>query len=43
MFFEILCKLLKIVALFQRFSLAAAELNGALYAVGGYDGKNYLK
>ncbi|GJS67870.1 putative development/cell death domain, kelch-type beta propeller containing protein [Tanacetum coccineum] len=30
-------------ALFQRFSLAAAELNGALYAVGGYDGKNYLK
>ncbi|XP_076894783.1 uncharacterized protein LOC143547184 isoform X1 [Bidens hawaiensis] len=27
----------------QRFALAAAELNGALYAVGGYDGTNYLR
>lgn len=27
----------------QRFALAGAELNGALYAVGGFDGKNYLK
>ena len=31
------------VLMFQRFALAAAELNGALYAVGGYDGDNYLK
>lgn len=28
---------------FQRFALAVAELNGALYAVGGYDGKEYLE
>lgn len=27
---------------FQRFSLAAAELNGALYVTGGYDGIDYL-
>ncbi|KAJ8533900.1 hypothetical protein K7X08_007224 [Anisodus acutangulus] len=27
---------------YKRFSLAAAELNGALYAVGGYDVSNYL-
>ncbi|GKF33602.1 development/cell death domain-containing protein, partial [Tanacetum coccineum] len=27
---------------FDRFSLAAAELHGALYAVGGFDGSNYL-
>ncbi|KAK4342676.1 hypothetical protein RND71_038492 [Anisodus tanguticus] len=26
-----------------RFALVAAELNGALYAVGGYDGSNYLE
>ncbi|PWA89736.1 development/cell death domain, Galactose oxidase, beta-propeller [Artemisia annua] len=26
----------------KRFALAAAELHGALYAVGGYDGSNYL-
>jgi len=26
----------------QRFSLAATELNGALYAVGGFDGDKYL-
>lgn len=29
--------------LFQRFSLAAAELNGVLYATGGYDGNGYLR
>lgn len=28
---------------FQRFALAAAELNGAIYAVGGSDGQYYLK
>lgn len=28
---------------FQRFALAAAELNGALYAVGGYDENYYLR
>ncbi|KAK3029499.1 hypothetical protein RJ639_037520, partial [Escallonia herrerae] len=27
----------------SRFALASAELNGALYAVGGYDGSDYLK
>ena len=27
----------------QRFSLGAAEINGVIYAVGGYDGKEYLK
>ncbi|KAL6985391.1 RNA helicase [Sarracenia purpurea var. burkii] len=27
----------------QRFALAVAEFNGPLYAVGGYDGKDYLK
>ena len=27
----------------QRFALAAAELHGALYAVGGFDGSNYLR
>nr|GLL24789.1 pre-mRNA-splicing factor ATP-dependent RNA helicase DEAH10-like isoform X2 [Ipomoea trifida] len=27
----------------QRFALAGAELNGAFYAVGGYDGSIYLK
>jgi len=27
----------------QRFALAAVELNGAIYATGGFDGKNYLK
>ena len=27
----------------QRFALAAVELNGPLYAVGGFDGKNYLR
>ncbi|KAL0912001.1 hypothetical protein M5K25_017942 [Dendrobium thyrsiflorum] len=27
----------------ERFAPAAAELNGVLYAVGGYDGHNYLK
>ncbi|CAK9326281.1 unnamed protein product, partial [Citrullus colocynthis] len=26
-----------------RFALAAGELNGILYAVGGFDGKNYLQ
>ncbi|KAM0061315.1 putative DCD domain-containing protein NRP [Helianthus debilis subsp. tardiflorus] len=29
--------------LLQRFALAAAELNGALYAVGGSDGNCYLR
>ncbi|KAF6174107.1 hypothetical protein GIB67_020289 [Kingdonia uniflora] len=28
---------------FQRFALGVAELNGALYAVGGFDGNNYLE
>ncbi|XP_026389406.1 kelch-like protein 17 isoform X1 [Papaver somniferum] len=28
--------------LFQRFSSAVAELNGAIYAAGGYDGEGYL-
>ncbi|CAL5351360.1 unnamed protein product [Camellia sinensis] len=27
----------------KRFACAAVELNGAIYAVGGYDGKEYLK
>ena len=27
----------------QRFALAAAELHGAIYAVGGFDGSNYLR
>lgn len=27
----------------KRFALAAVELNGALYVVGGYDGNDYLK
>lgn len=27
----------------QRFAPAAAEINGTLYVVGGYDGRNYLK
>ncbi|KAJ0028385.1 hypothetical protein Pint_34969 [Pistacia integerrima] len=27
----------------QRFSLAAAEIDGVLYATGGFDGKDYLK
>ena len=31
-----------LLLLFQRFALAAAELNGVIYAVGGYDGKDYL-
>ena len=32
-----------IMLFFHRYALAAAELNGALYAVGGYNGTNYLK
>lgn len=31
------------IVFFQRFAAAAAEVNGAIYAVGGYDGKEYLK
>ncbi|GMP85581.1 hypothetical protein CsSME_00038678 [Camellia sinensis var. sinensis] len=27
----------------KRFACASVELNGAIYAVGGYDGKEYLK
>ncbi|GMP66651.1 hypothetical protein CsSME_00026927 [Camellia sinensis var. sinensis] len=27
----------------KRFACAAAEHDGAIYAVGGYDGKEYLK
>jgi len=27
----------------QRFALAAVELNGAIYATGGFDGEYYLK
>lgn len=29
--------------IFQRFTHAAVELNGAIYAVGGCDGKDCLK
>ena len=27
----------------QRYLTAAAEINGAIYVAGGYDGKDYLK
>jgi hypothetical protein len=27
----------------QRFALAGAELNGAIYAVGGFNGIQYLR
>jgi hypothetical protein len=27
----------------QRFSTAAAEINGTIYVAGGYDGTEYLK
>ncbi|XP_039803350.1 kelch-like protein 17 isoform X2 [Panicum virgatum] len=29
--------------MFQRFALAATELNGTIYAAGGYDGSMYLQ
>ena len=42
-----LCKLINtfssgMLLFFQRFAVGAVELNGALYASGGYDGKDYL-
>jgi hypothetical protein len=40
---KLLMLLLECSSYFQRFALAAVELNGAIYATGGYDGKYYLK
>lgn len=31
-----------LMLVYQRFCVASAELNGAIYALGGFDGVNYL-
>lgn len=43
MFVQIDQSFLGCILFFQRFALAAVELNGVLYATGGYDGNDYLK
>lgn len=35
--------LVLLLLLFQRFALAAVELNGVIYATGGFDGNDYLE
>ena len=42
-FFTICLIFASLLLLLLRFSLATAELNGVIYATGGYDGKEYLK